>query len=427
MARYVVKQKQGYYAVLEIPKALHNHFGKRRFKETLKTRDTSEAQRRVLPLVAKWKCEIEAARNGNQGPLERDHKFWRESLSTAETNSGHTDEQGDDVYQSDYDLILDHLQEKAKEMDQENDGTGNDFYQQATGNAVATTDYIDEWKAALTNTEKTKDMKASAVRRFAEKFTTIDKVTKKNVRRWADTLMQEEGLSLKTVKSILSACRDYWKYLIAIEVVSEDYTPLSNLGLASKVSKAKANERKSFSEEEVLSLLAKAKEKGDGSLADLIIMGMWTGARIEELCSLQVDKVKEKSFEIVDAKTASGWREIPIHSQLKPTIKRLVKDSKDGYVLSGLSENKYGDRSNAIGKRFGRIKTEMGFNRCHVFHSIRKTVISKFRHAGIDEDKAADIVGHDIPTMTYGLYADNSLLQELIEAMEKITYKGWNA
>ncbi|WP_135076768.1 tyrosine-type recombinase/integrase [Terasakiella sp. SH-1] len=426
MARYIVKQKQGYYAALEIPKPLHNHFGKRRFKETLKTRDISEAQRRALPIIAKWKCEIEAARNENQNSLERDHKFWRESLGIAETNSGYTDEQGEDIYPSEYDIILDHLQGQAEKLDKQEDGSGTDFYQQSTGQKAVTSDYIEEWKKALTNTEKTKDMKVSSVRRFAEKFTTIDMVTKKEVRRWVDRLQQEDGLSLKTVKSILSACRDYWKYLTAIEVVSEDYTPLNNLGLASKVTKDKANERKSFTEEEVLTLLGKAKEKGDTSLADLITLGMWTGARIEELCSLKVNKVKDKSFEIEDAKTASGWREVPIHSKLKPNIQRLVKDSKDGYVLSGLSENKYGDRSNAIGKRFGRLKTELGFDRRHVFHSLRKTVISKFKHAGVNEDKAADIVGHDIPTMTYGLYADGSLLQEMIDAMEMITYRGWN-
>ena len=33
---------------------------------------------------------------------------------------------------------------------------------------------------------------------------------------------------------------------------------------------------------------------------------------------------------------------------------RLVDQSEDGYVLSGITANKYGDRSNGIGKRFGK-------------------------------------------------------------------------
>jgi len=35
------------------------------------------------------------------------------------------------------------------------------------------------------------------------------------------------------------------------------------------------------------------------------------------------------------------------------------ESTKDGYVLSGLTTNKYGDRSNAIGKRFGRLKRDL--------------------------------------------------------------------
>ena len=43
------------------------------------------------------------------------------------------------------------------------------------------------------------------------------------------------------------------------------------------------------------------------------------------------------------------------------------------YLFADLSENKFGDRSTAIGKRFGRLKTDAGFGREKVFHSIRKS------------------------------------------------------
>ena len=37
-----------------------------------------------------------------------------------------------------------------------------------------------------------------------------------------------------------------------------------------------------------------------------------------------------------------------------------------------LTLNKYGERSNAIGKRFGRLKTKLGYGEDYVFHSFRK-------------------------------------------------------
>lgn len=40
---------------------------------------------------------------------------------------------------------------------------------------------------------------------------------------------------------------------------------------------------------------------------------------------------------------------------------------EDVYLLSGLTPNKYGDRSNAIGKRFGHLKKALGFGEKRVF------------------------------------------------------------
>lgn len=87
-----------------------------------------------------------------------------------------------------------------------------------------------------------------------------------------------------------------------------------------------------------------------------------------------------------------------------------------------MSANKYGDRSNAVGKRFGRLKTDGGFGAQHVFHSIRKTVATLLENAGVTENIAADIIGHDKPTMTYGLYSGGNSLETKRTALEKISY-----
>jgi hypothetical protein len=57
------------------------------------------------------------------------------------------------------------------------------------------------------------------------------------------------------------------------------------------------------------------------------------------------------------------------------------KASTDGYVLSGLRANKYGDRSGAASKRLIRLKRALRFGKQHVFHSIRKTVATQFENA----------------------------------------------
>lgn len=96
-------------------------------------------------------------------------------------------------------------------------------------------------------------------------------------------------------------------------------------------------------------------------LANLIRLGAYTGARIEELCSLRTEHADASALHIADAKTAAGIRDVPVHPAIKDLVEALKSSSTDGFLLSGLTLNKYGDRSNAIGKRFGRLKTDLGF------------------------------------------------------------------
>lgn len=93
-----------------------------------------------------------------------------------------------------------------------------------------------------------------------------------------------------------------------------------------------------------------------------------------------------------------------------------------GYLLSGLTFNKYGDRSNAIGKRFGNLKDAAGYSAGHVFYSIRKTLTTLLENAGVSENLAADIVGHEKPRITYGLYSGGATLEVKREALELVRY-----
>ena len=154
----------------------------------------------------------------------------------------------------------------------------------------------------------------------------------------------------------------------------------------------------------------------------LINIGIFTGARIEEICSVKVVDIAAENFTIRDSKTPSGNRQVPIHDQLKGLIKELKNTSQDGYLLSGLSEDKDGKRSGAICKRFGRLKNQLGFERRYFFHSSRKTVVTLLEHAGISENLAADIVGHEKPRITYGLCSGGSSLEQKLKAINLINY-----
>ena len=76
----------------------------------------------------------------------------------------------------------------------------------------------------------------------------------------------------------------------------------------------------------------------------------------------------------------------------------------------------------AIGKRSGRLKKGLGFGSEYVFHSIRKTVATLLENAGVSENVAADILGHEKPRITYGLYSGGASLEVKAAAIAKLSY-----
>jgi integrase len=99
----------------------------------------------------------------------------------------------------------------------------------------------------------------------------------------------------------------------------------------------------------VVKLWQAAQTKGDAVLGDLVLLGAFTGARIEELCSMKLVGVTEGAIGIIDAKTEAGVREVPIHTAIRPLVARLKTWAVDDYLLPGLTFNMYDDRSNASG------------------------------------------------------------------------------
>ena len=437
MPSYLQKRRRRWYAIMEIPVALRSHFRKPRFVQSLETESRAAAERRVLQVVASWKHEIAAARGEDDGDF-----VWqptpfvvrgrsvpqppvsatamRRALQNAKTEEERRSilEQIDMVAWDIGAINVDNIGDPPS-----SDPEARRFYALASGALVPLTEHLDEWLATSRATAKTQDMQRSDVRRFAREFQMVQDVSRPEIRRWITKLMNGDGLTPKTVQRILSALRGYWRYLQSIGVAGEDDEPFSKLDVARQNKRTEPRStRQPFEPADVVRLLDAAIARGDENLADLIRLGMWTGCRIEELCALKVEQVKDDHFSVGDAKTKAGWRDVPIHRELAQTMARLIEDSKDGHVLSGLTANKYGDRSNGIGKRFGRLKTELGYGSQLVFHSIRKTVVTILENAGVPENVVADLVGHEKTTMTYGLYSGGLSLAVKREALAKLAY-----
>lgn len=412
---HIEKCRNVWFATLKVPPEVQGQLGRTKFKRTLNTTDKRKALQLAPPVIAGWKAQIRAAK-GEPNAVQIEALRWRAALGAI----------SDPEELAQLQTVLTSRAEVLEE--QTNTDKAEEFAKVALGELTPSGLHFDDWAASRVHLEqKTQEQAQKDVRVLVAGFTALEQITPQAVRRWALTLKNKDGsaLSASSIGRMVSFWRSYWKFLTSRDAVPAGVDPFALVERPAVSKKAAAAAGWiPFSRDDVPRLAAAARDREDQELVDLITLGAYTGTRIEELCSLKVSSVGPVSLKIEDAKTTAGVREVPIHAALVPLVERLKASSRDGFLLSGLTLNKYGDRSNAIGKRFGRLKASLGFGEQHVFHSLRKTLVTLLEDAGVSENLAADIVGHEKPRITYGLYSGGASLETKAEALGRVSYPG---
>jgi integrase len=416
---FLEKRYNTWFATMKIPKDVQPFFGKTKFDITLKTDSLQEANLRKLPVVYRWKQMIKAARaEGTNHTLEAEmtkaRTFW--------DAEGWAKVEPEQQYFA-LDALADTLNDKGYDI-QEITIAQN----LVSGRWCRTAEHVEDWLAEPYYTEKSIAERRSIVKKFAKDFPILEQITKEQLRRWASEALSE--FSQATVKKRISVVRTYWSWLLengraeaAIVVLDGLLTKKLLVGKSKLATQAlKKTERQAFMVADYKKLLAEAERIEDGELVDTIRLGAHTGCRIEELFGLRVEDTTNR-FVIKNAKTAAGWREVPIHRDVAQLVERLKQTSTDGYLLPSTSKNKYGIRSDPMSKRFGRLKASLGYGPEHVFHSFRKLLITLLHEADVPESHTAAIVGHELQTMSYGTYSAPLSFNKKVEIFEKFSLR----
>ncbi|MFJ2357468.1 tyrosine-type recombinase/integrase [Pseudomonas fluorescens] len=469
-----------YHVRMDIPKDVREAFGGRRILSlSLKTGSHEEAMFRRLPILHEWKGQIRAIRDGrqlkdgwqenvvqtveeldaiNQGqkralvgetaPLlpDVDPAYKARLMSSPRFMAVIKMLVGDNLNNGIEGRIkiLDELNKGLKEVLQKRLETdyritteqGQELTQLVKDpNAYKTRSPITKARLASFRTYrlehnvalKTVNQQESKLLNLSEHLqSTGAKLEFDSVSAW----LQGMKLTSKTKQQYLLAGSQFWQWAMQHEpqwrqTFKGDANPFERHTLPTLKGRAKLDaKRKAFSIEEVRTLHTASREQGLDTLADLILLGGYTGARIEELCQLRkehlitVDGVK--MFDIVDSKTVAGIRQVPVHPKLTALVDRLAEASTDGYLVPTDSNNKYGIRSDALSKAFGRLKTTMGFDRTRVFHSIRATVITQLVRADVPDRLIKELVGHETGTVTFDVYSDGSSPKQKFAAISKL-------
>jgi integrase len=412
-----------YYATLTIPKDVRQLLKKIRFFKSTQTSNLKQAELKAANLVFKWNQQIEKARALIRADSDDPNIVSAMGLfQELQTNSNP-------------DMVNDVIEEERYRIQfQVSEADAEVFASIAKGEKRYLKSIESEWirnEQLAGLKQKTIEQMKKDLRLIYDYNPTIDFFSSKNIENFLNYLGNDRGKSASSIKRITNAGRNFFRYLQKIKEIPSDLPNPFKVPDDFRTS-TKQNSRARFKiepwahfkAEEVVFLFRIAKSKEDMQLANLIAIAAYTGARIEEICSLQrkhIDLVN-LSISIIGAKTLAGNRTIPIHSAIQPLIEKLLEQSTDDYLISKLTKNKYGDRSNAIGKRFGRLKSAENFGKNHVFHSIRKTFVTLLENNSIGENIAADIVGHKKPNITFRTYSGGTGLSLMRESIEKISY-----
>lgn len=420
---YLELRYNTYYAIYFVPKRLRDLVGKTKYSKTTQTSDERLARDRAVAFVLQWKNEIAQLQYQTLDPFIAGALDLNKQLKQSK-DAGLKEIIREVIEEENYRYSKSTLDNPFQDS----------FENIALGKAAILDNLIPEWIEFERNrdlTQKTLDQRSRDILLLTAFFNTAATLTLTNIRTWLVICKEEESLTPSTVKRVFGACESFFKYLKEIgEVPHETISPFiipNEFKITKKANGKSKNKVASyipFKKQEVEQLYKHSLMNEDLILSQLIYIAAYSGARIEEICSLKVTdiNIQEEYFDITDSKTPAGIRQVPIHSALKPLFEKLIAESQDGYLLSGLTLNKYGDRSNAIGKRFGRMKKKLAFNSLQVFHSIRKTVITQLENSLVNENIAADIVGHEKPRMTYGLYSSGAIYTVKKDAIENLKY-----
>ena len=160
-----------------------------------------------------------------------------------------------------------------------------------------------------------------------------------------------------------------------------------------------------------------------------ILLSLYTGLRIGEVCALQWNDIhlekemisiqktvsrvrnfdatdKKTKLLLIDAKTKNSIREIPIHKSLVCLLRKLSVGKKEtDFILT--SSHKMMDPRNYY-NHYQRI-----IKKCHIahynYHSLRHTFATNCIELGLDPKSLSELLGHSDVKITLSLYVHPSL------------------
>ena len=211
-------------------------------------------------------------------------------------------------------------------------------------------------------------------------------------------------------------------------------------GMKVKKDKASVSERKPFTPDQVRLIYKELTENPSGLVRKDshkwgMLLGLFTGARLNEICQLDIADVQRSGdtwfLNITDegddnksVKSQAGRRKVPLHSELiQLGFPDFVKSrQQDKRLFPDYSYSANGGYGRNLGRwcnesflpKFGIKQPGL------VFHSLRHTIVTRLSQADVPEPIVQCIVGHARSGVTQEVYnREGYTLAQLSDAIER--------
>lgn len=232
------------------------------------------------------------------------------------------------------------------------------------------------------------------------------------------------GLSDKTIKDISMLLKTSFKSAIKSELISGFDLDFSY----PKISKEEKIYVLSMKEQKILTnyIISNKSTKNFG-----ILLTLYTGLRIGELCALKWEDINFKKnilnvnktiqrvyikykdnnsvskVIITNPKTKNAFREIPLNSEFANLLKEFKTKDSD-YILSG--RGKWVE-PRTYRKYFNKLLVKCNISHIN-FHSLRHTFATNCIRLGADYKTVSELLGHSSINITLNLYVHSQMSQK---------------
>lgn len=231
----------------------------------------------------------------------------------------------------------------------------------------------------------------------------------------------------KTVEQVKKMLHSLFVYAINdLEVLTE--SPARNLNLKLKVNNTYA----AYTDLEINKLLNACKDLKKPWQKWILLLGIYTGARRGELVKLHSTDVKLDentgryyimiSDKHGSVKTENSIRQVPLHSSILSAGFIEFAEKIDGLLFPSL-------KLQQVTGWFSRLREAQGiesgddYGNRKVFHSLRHTLITKARAAGVDVVKVQQVIGHEkVGAGITDRYTHMFTLNDVLEVIDSVRF-----